>query len=133
MPFENRYVGFVDILGFRNLVSAAASDPGRFETLHRVLLRIATEIPDLGGDDEDFRVTSFSDCIAISARTTDTGLWMVILCCNSLQFNLWPEGILFRGAITKGAMHHGKEILFGPAFNEAYELETKTRTIPGLC
>jgi hypothetical protein len=132
MPFENRYVGFIDILGFRGLVSDAASDAGRFETLQRVLLTIATEIPDLGGEDDDFRVTSFSDCIAVSARTTDTGLWMVILYCNSMQFNFWPQGILFRGAITKGAMHHSREVLFGPAFVAAYDLEIKIATHPRI-
>ncbi len=132
MSFEDRYVGLVDILGFCELVSEAASDPAKCASLQRVLLTIATEIPDFGGKSEDFRATSFSDCIAVSARTTDVGLWMVILYCNSLQFNLWLQGILFRGAITKGLMDHDEKVLFGPAFIEAYELERRTATHPRI-
>jgi hypothetical protein len=132
MPFEDRYVGFIDILGFRELVTQAANAPSAFDSLQRTLKTIAEFRPDLSGEDEDFRATSFSDCIGVSARTTDAGLWGVILFCNSLQFNLWANGILFRGAVTKGALYHDADVIFGPAFIEAYELETRTAIHPRI-
>jgi hypothetical protein len=125
-------IGFVDILGFREHVAQAAADPNVFTTLLNSLTAIATQPHSLAGSLDDFRVTSFSDCIVASTRITDSGLWKVVLFCDALQFNLWPNGILFRGAISKGAMHHDDKILFGPALVEAYDLETRTATHPRI-
>jgi len=130
MLYENRYVGFVDILGFQHLVERTVSEPSGLASLYDTLLQIADYKPSLGGGLEDFRVTTFSDCVAISARVTDVGLWSVVLAIHALQFNLSQTGVLFRGAVAKGDVIHDQKVLFGPAFNEAYRLETKVSLHP---
>lgn len=37
-----------------------------------------------------------------------------------------------RGAVTVGAIHHDQHIVFGPALNRAYELESKVAFYPRI-
>lgn len=41
-------------------------------------------------------------------------------------------GILFRGGITYGKVVHTDKMLFGPAMNKAYSLESKTAVYPRI-
>src|SRR5712672_2824370 len=43
---------------------------------------------------------------------------------------LLSSGLLTRGAVAKGKLHHDNPVMFGPAFLEAYHIETTIAKYP---
>jgi hypothetical protein len=128
-----RYVAFVDILGFSDIVRNSERSPHQAMALVRVLERIRAR--SLGGaaDDlfgDDFKVQSFSDTIVLSEKVTETGLKWLLYSVADLTLDLLAQGILTRGGITKGLMYHSEGVAFGPAFLSAYYLESTIAKYP---
>lgn len=119
-----RYVVFLDLLGFKYEVVQAENDPRRWprvqEALHLVKDTLC-ETPEV-----DMRLTSFSDCIVMSAARTALGLSEVIASVEMLTFNLLQHDFLVRGGFTAGSAHHDRDFVFGTAVNRAYLLESDT-------
>ncbi|MBJ7945107.1 hypothetical protein JDS95_02820 [Bacillus cereus group sp. N24] len=79
---------------------------------------------------DDRRVTIFSDSVVISYP---------INCMYALLVNTWvlagaiaTNGYLIRGGITSGKLYHDERIVFGPAMNEAYRLESTVAKMPRI-
>ncbi|PGQ56083.1 MULTISPECIES: hypothetical protein [Bacillus cereus group] len=79
---------------------------------------------------DDRRVTIFSDSVVISYP---------IDCMYALLINTWSlasaiatSGYLIRGGITFGKLYHDDRIVFGPAMNEAYRLESEVAKMPRI-
>jgi hypothetical protein len=51
---------------------------------------------------------------------------------QELAVRLLPSGLLVRGGISKGSLYHENSILFGPAFLEAYRLESTVANVPRI-
>lgn len=121
--YRTKYVAFLDLLGFRELVKRSGGDVQERHRLVEALKLVRDtlcENPAIA-----FRFTYFSDCIVISAEHSPHALWQVfqsieILTCNLLQYD-----IFVRGGLTVGLTHHSKDFVFGTAVTEAYELECK--------
>lgn len=96
--------------------------------------------------DIDDRLTTFSDFFAMSVPLSnnqeltknDATNIAILIYATFRQFRrLMLAGLLARGGITSGAVYHldntdktSSSILFGPAFNEAYLLESQFANIP---
>src|SRR6266852_6332048 len=107
MAYTDRYVAFVDILGFSDIVRKTGQDDGsrRYEALVKVLTEIgsrANSLDDIIGDDLKFQ--SFSDSIVMSSNASSAGLVYLLVSINSLALNLLANGLLMRGAIAKGKL-----------------------------
>lgn len=79
------------------------------------------------------QATHFSDTIVISYETKE--LDSVIGAIVDIQHcivELAKLGVLVRGAITEGDLIHNKNLLFGPALVEAYELEKRVSKYPRI-
>lgn len=79
---------------------------------------------------KDRRVTTFSDSVIISYP---------IDCMYALLLEVWyltcaisESGYLVRGGITSGKLYHNNKIVFGPAMNRAYYLESKVASVPRI-
>lgn len=130
--YEERYVAFLDILGFKNLVIQSEKDSKIYEIINIALNTFLEEkrINDLFGS---FKVTTFSDNIVISTINIDNDdLFALMMTVIQLQGFLYQEGILLRGAITKGLIKHTNDKVFGPALNEAYILESEFAIYPRI-
>jgi hypothetical protein len=148
--FEERFLAFVDILGFRSIVSRMQEDAGLFSTVRDSLKTIDKQARDF----RDYRVarkqshqsllakgkvpltspphlqmTAFSDCYVISETSP---AWHVLAGVQALGANLITQGILCRGAVVKGPAYHRDRVLFGPAVIEAYELESQVAKYPRI-
>ena len=127
--YTQRVVAFVDILGFADLVKRADTRPtlqvAIVDALHRVRMVGAPT-----GDATDLRNQNFSDSLILSAANTPNGLWHLALSIDALAWNLLNLGLLVRGAITIGGLHHDDHIVFGLAVNEAYRLESTVARYP---
>lgn len=132
--YKDRFIAFVDVLGFGSLIEASGLDPTRQA---RIIARIANaftwaqeRLDDTSGL-HDLRFTHFSDSFVLSASANSRysltlfllNLSDVIDCCLSSR-------LLVRGGITYGSLVHDDQLLFGPAMNRAYYLESKIAKFP---
>ena len=120
-PYPEKYVAFVDMLGFRKLVELADVSAERREALAEIVRIFRTTI----GAHEKLgtRVTHFSDCLIVSADRPEQGLHMVLSGCTWLALNLIQYAVLLRGGIAIGGITHEPDVLFGMGVNRAYAFE----------
>jgi len=127
--YRDRVVGFVDILGFADLVQRADRDGTLRRQITDALSRVrAVTLPE--GGETDLRTQNFSDSLILSATNTPEGFWHLLLSIDSLAWNLLQLGILLRGGISIGGMKHNDEHVFGLGVNEAYRLESIVAKTP---
>lgn len=121
--YRDRYVAYLDLLGFKTLVARAEGDAAENQRLLRVLELMRDSLctnPALG-----MRFTHFSDCVVLSADRTPEGLWETFQSIHVLTFNLLQFDVLLRGGLTAGRAHHGSDFVYGTGVNRAYCLESE--------
>jgi hypothetical protein len=129
--YNERYVAFVDILGFSAIVRKTDHDttPNRIDALVKALTEIGSHHPAINEGD-DFQFQSFSDSIVMSSASTFTGLLHILHSISDLSIRLLRTGLLTRGGIAKGKLHHDQAVIFGPAFLDAYDIEENIAKYP---
>lgn len=152
--YENRAVVFLDILGFKELISKSKTHPELISILADVLGSSKNSSTDkfferFKIDDNakniDDRLTTFSDFFAMSVPCNQTELSKddatnvaILIYATFIQYRaLMLNGFLSLGGIAVGNVYHidtthnrASNILFGNAFNEAYLLESQFANIP---
>lgn len=120
-PYVEKYVAFVDMLGFNNLVESADASAEEREALANVIEIFRTTI----GAHETLstRVTQFSDSLIVSADRSEVGLHAVLSGCTWLALNLIQYAVLVRGGIAIGGITHEPDVLFGMGINRAYAFD----------
>lgn len=164
MSYEKRIIGFIDILGFGQLVADSEQDEKKFSLIQAVLRKL-NEVNDIYGSPESFfahsnystlpddfksdldeiykkmkseaepervKITTFSDSIVFSCPATSNGLsnfryFLIKLLVETSEYQL-----LLRGGITCGSLLHSDDMIFGPAMNQAYYLESKLAKQPRI-
>lgn len=156
LPTE-RYVLFLDLLGFRNVVNAWEMN-GRQASLVELVRWISTATSSYktrvtqDGGSVGFAVTpaitTFSDCIVISFPTAPPvsevdavsgQVWkgevlrhMADLCARITVRSL-HAGLVLRGGLCQGVLvHEGGRYIIGPGLNEAYRLESEVADVPRI-
>jgi hypothetical protein len=139
--YENRIVIFIDILGFKSIISnTVATDGSGLDEKIKELIESLNLIRDSlkhnsdnGIQDETRKITHFSDSIIISFREDQEGeVYNTLYTIQKLLVLLISKRILCRGAISYGKMIHTDQYVFGPALNKAYETETKAALYPRI-
>jgi hypothetical protein len=126
--YQDRYCAFVDVLGFKELISDLDKGRIRFEQIREVL-RFAHEphrdpfSPGFGFHGADIRHQSISDAVCISALPSAAGLMHVFNALQTLCLTLLRQGFFTRGAVVKGRLYHDDRVVFGDALVKAYTLE----------
>ena len=124
--------------GFASIVEATASASGHAE--HEKLDAIGnalTRIQSVEANPDDYftsrEVTHFSDSLVISfAIQEESCVFFTLLDLLHLQIDLAVGGMLCRGGVTVGLVHHTSTHLFGPALVSAYHLESKAAVYPRI-
>ena len=142
--YEDRYVAFIDILGFRKLVKRTEEDANLLERLTSVLedvrmFKKLEEHMDASGANDPrhffqnmFKMTTFSDSILISTKINTIGLGEIIFISAIICNRLLHQGIFTRGAISKGKLIHTNAIILGDGLIKAYELEKTAAIYPRI-
>ena len=128
LVYEKRIVAFLDILGFSTMI-----EDSKVDTPLRSKIKRATEIIRESADTEETgrAVSTFSDSAVISYPLNKySSLFYLLIDIIHLQLKLGALGIMFRGGIAIGDCFHDGNIIFGPAMNEAYRLESKVAKWP---
>jgi hypothetical protein len=120
--YETRYCAYVDILGFREIVSGLRNGTMQFTKVRELLAHI--HAPAIAGVVDppytDFRAQSISDAVAISTKFAVTGLAMIFDALERLSLALLDEGYFTFGAICRGGLYHDESTVFGEALVSAY-------------
>ena len=144
--FSKYLVIFVDLLGTRNRDSELS-----FSEQLRIHQRLHGELMINQDNDSTHpeavycrRICTFSDCAyiiygfkpGVPEERKDLGkLFTVALCnCEPIFINLLYEHIIFRGGVFYGDAYIGqdKNMLFGKAINNAYDIESKVAIHPRI-
>jgi hypothetical protein len=126
--YKDRYVAYLDLLGFKAQVESAERDPAEMAKLREIL----TLMRDTLGENPliGLRFKYFSDCIAVSAERTAEGLWEMFQSICTLTFNLLQYDVFVRGGLTAGGTYHGVDFFYGTALSRAVMLEKCARNRP---
>jgi hypothetical protein len=128
--YERRVVAFFDILGWRREIENAGTDPGKIGKLRRLILQYSRmlRLPVLA----PVNVSTFSDNIVISTPPHETNTPFFLREMAVIQAMTTSIDFLLRGGITVGDIIHDEEVVFGPALNRAYELESTIAIYPRI-
>lgn len=138
VSYENRFIAFLDILGFKNWVDKTVDDEDVFNTIKSGIDYISREREELyHGRYSDIRINDkeisvFSDSIVISYAMDRGSLFYVLMDLVFICVNLNSKGIFVRGGVTYGKLYHKNHECFGPAMVKAYELEQKYAIHPRI-
>ena len=137
--YTERLIAYVDVLGFGSLIAESGqSDLLAPEIIKRISEAIDWSIEELSvrlHSTADIVFTQFSDSFVVSVDAEAVGkygltqfshcLLVVIDCFLSSR-------LLLRGGISRGKLIHTATLLFGPAMNRAYELESRFARVPRI-
>lgn len=139
IQFKEKFIAFIDLLGFKNMVKDAESGTGMpLEKLLQVLEtlgaaehrdRLSAHGPSLCPQtkyverDLDFRVTQVSDCVVISAEISPSGAANLTWICWAIVMGLLRSGIMCRGYITRGLIFHTDRQIIGSGYQKAFDSE----------
>jgi hypothetical protein len=146
-PYHRSLIAFVDVLGFREAIKSTNAP----EPLVAVLQQFADFKGEFGVEYEAIEagynatqrpaISVFSDSVAISypldvlrqdVGNMDIALGHIQNIIGYFAWNALEAGLLIRGGITIGAVHHEKGVVVGPGLIEAYELEQKVANYPRI-
>jgi len=138
--YETRIVAYADILGWRE----ATKDMNKFYRLHKAVTSIANhaslfsskvkeKVKMCGVEEfykkyEDVEFSYFSDSLAISV-SPDYGEFLFKILSVATE-ELLHEHFLVRGGVAIGELYHCQGLVFGPALNEAVEIEREEAFYP---
>jgi|CXWL01.1.fsa_nt_gi hypothetical protein len=140
--FKEKFIAFVDILGFKQMV-AAAERGGRpdLNTILRLREKLGRskdhrDIREHGPcicpsapfihKDLDFQLSQVSDCAVISAEISPAGAINLISHIWTSVLSLMIEGVMCRGYVTRGRIHHEGMNFVGSGYPAAYDNESQT-------
>lgn len=128
--YERRAVLFLDILGFKKLIDEHQED------LILSVLEMPKELQEkypFNGKTE-MQISAFSDSIVISevVKENNVGMNRLVNYAGYVWWKFLAKGVLTRGGVAVGDLHHKNGILFGPAMNDAYKLESELAIYPRI-
>ncbi len=140
MQFDEKFIAFVDVLGFKDMVKAAEcgmgmSLPEIMELLEKLgSIKDSKKFEQYGpttcpnskylSRDLNFKVTQISDCAIVSSEVSPAGLINLISHCWGAVIQLLMKGIMCRGYITKGLIYHSAAQIIGSGYQKALQNET---------
>lgn len=123
IAYEQRIICFFDILGWKEHVKKAGDNPEEIEKL--------AFLPKLLNSDEvkamnssSSRLTSFSDCAVVSFLVEEVDFKTFVGGLSQVFLGAAVNGFFLRAGVTIGNVCHKENMVFGPALNRAYELES---------
>ncbi len=139
MELKDKFIAFLDILGFKGFVERAGSESGpaigdllaaarvleQQDYRGRIHERGALLCPGAphSASDLGYEVTQISDCAVISAEVSPAGLINLVSHCWGAVYFLLLDGYMCRGYITRGPIFHTDRQFIGSGYQRALERE----------
>lgn len=132
LHYERRIVSFFDTLGWRAHINKAGTDPGRIAYLASLPRLFSSTVISLAEHMEGAHISSFSDNVVASIPYRPDWVLPSLEGLASVLVGAACMGFFLRGAVTIGDLFHDDQIVFGPALNRAYELESEEAVYPRI-
>lgn len=146
--YKNKFVLFLDILGWGNLITETQEQGEQHEHLLSVLAHLKEisdfqkaastvindpilDIPTEAGVAEVNSI-HFSDSIVFSFSPNAASFTLVFASVSGLSVTLAKHGYFVRGGMDYGKIHNKDNLIFGPALNCAYKLESELAINPRI-
>ena len=136
--YKKSLLAFIDVLGFKKKVDKSTKNGEYVDAIYE-LLRVYHRVTQIINEGKTaptvemtkLRGTSFSDNIVISLPGMNDKVFnSFVHVVTYFQWETIDYHSFLRGAIVFGEICHRKELIFGPAVIEAYEMERKTAVWP---
>jgi hypothetical protein len=140
MEFKDKFIGFIDILGFKNMVEVAEAGTGM------ALKELLEALKHLGEPEDkekfkkygpttcpqsqylqrdlDFQLKQISDCVIVSSEVSPAGVINLVQHCWGAVIMLLTKGFMCRGYITRGLIYHTEDQVIGSGYQKAYGKES---------
>lgn len=129
--YERRVVLFLDILGFR-----ALTNRNNGEQIYKLFTGLNKLREKHFSSAYGSELTMLSDSIVLSVpldpHAVRQGLREGFDLASHFAYIFLEEGVLTRGGLTIGDIYHNENVVFGPALNRAYELESELAKYPRI-
>lgn len=138
MEYEQRVCCFLDILGFKEHIEETINNGKdnylKIQEIQKIISFIQELIYDLeNGTSQSKMVTHFSDSVVISFRIEEKSeIISTLVTLLYVAFECANKGFFIRGGVSFGKLIHTNTMVFGPALNEAYLLESKKAIFPRI-
>jgi len=139
--YKEKFIAFIDVLGFKNLVEASEAGTGLsvaeiltlrelFDSPEHGMLKecgpVCCPISECIDRDLDFRLSQVSDCAVISTEISPAGAINLVYFCHGIVVRFLQRGIMCRGYITRGPIHHpAGEFPIGTGYHKALSGEAR--------
>lgn len=143
LQFCEKFIAFVDILGFESKVEAVEKREGlRLSDLLEYCSKLSQEshtrsIAEYGpiicpksrykSRDLDYQVTQVSDCAVISAEISPAGVINLLQHVSACVLGLMTKGIMVRGYISRGNVFHKDNQFIGTGYQDALRKEKRVQ------
>ena len=140
---SDKFVAFVDILGFQSKVEALERREGaRLSDLLELCSKLSQEpltknVTDYGpiicpesrykSRNLDYEVTQVSDCAVISIEVSPAGVINLMQHVSACVFSLMTKGFMLRGYVTRGNIHHRGSQFIGTGYQNAFRMEKEVK------
>ncbi len=131
IKYTEHFVGYIDILGFSDLIKRSEQERDLLNKLANAFSRIE-EMWHKKYDASGLIVTSFSDNVILSADGTLQGFLHIAASIDWLTNELLPLGIFIRGAMDYGLLYHDEKIVLGPVLGVVYGIEQSLAIYPRI-
>lgn len=129
--YDKKFVFFIDILGFKDLVETS-NNP--IEIKQKIDLLKKDFYEQNQKHSLECEITQVSDCIIISFSINDKfRMYPMLLIISYVQANAFiKHKLLFRGGGTYGDIIHDGNYLFGKGYQKALDLESEFAKFPRI-
>ena len=124
LTYEKRIVCFFDVLGWKNHIEDAGSDPKKIGKLAFLPKILASDLVKATSQTSSGRITSFSDCAVVSLPFDADFIPQLLVGLSNIFIGAAINGFFLRAGVTVGDIYHDDKMVFGPALNKAYTLES---------
>jgi hypothetical protein len=120
---ENKYVAFIDVLGFKNLVESKGDNLNSYFDI------VTHAIEEFKNSDFPIESQLVSDSTILATKKSEDGLKQLLYAVQTIQSKCAMENIWLRGAITIGEIYFNSEknIVVGKGLSDAYILESQEK------
>lgn len=114
-----KYVAFLDVMGFSNLVNNRGNNYDQLESYFTKITEILEKLRD---DKAEIQSLLISDSIILIAPKDEQGFIQLLWAIRRIQSILLWKKILLRGAVSYGEIYYNdeKNIIVGKGFIRAY-------------
>jgi hypothetical protein len=132
--YQNRVLGYFDILGWSELIRESERRPEIISDLEAAIKAAAEGWEERHQTPQHIvQFAQFSDHVCISSLADrENAITFVAIAVGALTLRLLNMGYPTRGALVAGPLFHTGNRIFGPALVEAHEIESKVAKYPRL-